>query len=281
LRRELADTTARVQHIREQIRFLRASVTEKNAIQKQNRQLEAELQPIKEKSRKLHSQAVKLSNKLVHEGLAIAKKERAFQSTQIAQRIDGISATIVYDATPVSSPKHSPIHSPHHSPLHSASASLNGSVHSSHASVRDDLFRNLRSRHDSDNRSETSGLSFRSDMYTPGKPGTGKSGAASLAPAYTVSSYDEEVSAQLDPDMIWKAPSKSVHITAQAAAVGKTGAHRNFIRQRLRDLQDIRRIDTDAPVEPQDGGQDPDNMWKRGNLKVDTAVKISFSMLNS
>jgi cell division protein FtsB len=278
---ELADLTAHVQRIREQIRYLRASVAEKNAIQKQNRQLEAELHPIKEKARKLHSHAVKLANKLVHEGLAIAKKERAFQSTQIAQRIDGISATMVYDATPVSSPKHSPIHSPYHSPIHSTNVSLSGSAHSSHGSVRDDLFRNLRSRNDSDCRSETSGLSFRSEMYTPGKPGTGKSGAGSLAQAPTVSSYDEEVSAQLDPDMIWKAPNKSVHITAHAATVGKTGAHRNFIRQRLRDLQDIRRIESDAPAESIVAEGNPHEARRGGNVKVDSAVKISFSMLNS
>jgi hypothetical protein len=119
-------------------------------------------------------------------------------------------------------------------------------------------------------------------MYTPGKPGTGKSGTGSFAQAPTVSSYDEEVSAQLDPDMIWKAPNKHVHITAHAATVGKAGAHRNFIRQRLRDLQDIRKIESDAPVEPVVAAEENVPGTRRGgNVKVDTAVKISFSMLNS
>jgi hypothetical protein len=283
-RSELAEMSAKVQQIREEIRYLRAAVAEKDSIQKQNEELEGELIPVQEKSKRLHRKVNKLCHKLLNEGLEISKKERAYQSSQIAQRIDGISATMVYDPTPAVSPKHSPTHSPKHSPKHSpmhspplsTNVSLNGSV-------RDDVFRHLqRSRLDSsDARSEMSGFSHHSEGFAGGtqgsRAGTGP-GAGTLA--HTLSSYDELGSAHIDPDMIWKVPAKAAYINAPAAGQKATsGAHRDFIRQRLRELQDLKKTETDTWAEyssSQAGTAAGAAVVKKDGVKTEAHLRCPF-----
>jgi len=115
--------TSKVQAIREEIRYLKRAVAEKNHILRQNDNLKQELRPIKENCKLLQAKVTRLCHKLVNEGLEISKKERAFQSAQIAQCIDGISTALVDDNSSSSanmnddddSPVGSPLQSLHHS----------------------------------------------------------------------------------------------------------------------------------------------------------------------
>lgn len=278
---ELAEMSAKVQQIREDIRHMRMAVAEKSQLMKQNQRLREELKPIKERSKHLCDSVTKLCKKLLNEGLDISKKERVFQSSQIAQRIDGISATLVYDTTPVPSPVHSPLHSP----AGSLSGSRCASVHSFH----DELSRSInRHRNESDAVSEVSGFSLRSE-----NPGAAKSRRSTadtkesrhgtmLGP--TVSSYDELLTVDVDPDMIWKAPPAAAAARQfnVAPVARKAGANRNIIRQRLKELQNIHKPEEyTMELQPMIAETSPPVAGAPSrDVKFESKAKISFSMLN-
>lgn len=290
---ELADMSAKVQEIREEIRYLKRAVAEKNHIIRQNEHLRQELRPISANSRQLQSKVTRLCHKLVNEGLEISKKERAFQSTQIAQRIDGISAALVYDTTPVPSPQHSPVPSTNNSLCDSPTASGHNAKgrasrggergggrshphhhphhhpHPSHPHQQVPLSRQ-HSANSAVSEYSTGNNSLRSDVRPSGAEGFS---SALLPPA--MSSYDELLTPlQLDPEAIWKVPtdscggSPSRHYIMAPASRNYT-TDRNIIRQRLRELQHMQKADINSSSSLVDQ-----------QIKYESTAKISFSMLN-
>jgi len=272
--------SAKVQEIREEIRFLKRAVAEKNHIMRQNDHLRQELRPIKENSKQLQARVTRLCHKLVNEGLGISKKERAFQSSQIAQRIDGISAALVYDTSPVPSP--------HHSPMHSA----NNSACSSPIAMRSPKGRSPgRRQSDSSIRSEHSALSVRSGgspkhahlhlgqaapagLQLP-RASTAQSTASGDLPM-GLSSYEELLSEQLNPEVIWMAPAatgtgthSAHHILAPATR--KYATDGNIIRQKLRELQHMQKADANSVSQQE---------LELRRAHYESTAKISFSMLN-
>lgn len=269
--------SAKVQEIREEIRFLKRAVAEKNHIIRQNENLRQELRPVKENCKQLQARVTRLCHKLVHEGLEISKKERAFQSSQIAQRIDGISAALVYDSSPAPSPHHSPLHSANNSACNSP-----GTLRSPKSRVAG------RRQSDSSVKSEFSALSLRSEQQgpapAPGVPqltraataqSNASEGHANMLPI-GMSSYEELVSEQLNPEVIWMAPAalgpgarNGGHILAPASRHYATD--RNIIRQRLRELQHMQKVDVNSISQLE---------LEAKRAHFESTAKISFSMLN-
>lgn len=271
--------SAKVQEIREEIRFLKRAVAEKNHIMRQNDNLRQELRPIKENSKQLQARVTRLCHKLVNEGLGISKKERAFQSSQIAQRIDGISAALVYDTSPVPSP--------HHSPMHSA----NNSACSSPVALRSPKGRSPgRRQSESSVRSEHSALNTVRSGGSPKHTNLGQAASAAqqLPRASSaqstasgglpigLSSYEELLSEQLNPEVIWMAPAATgtgshsgQHILAPAAR--KYATDGSIIRQRLRELQHMQKADANSISQQE---------LELRRAHYESTAKISFSMLN-
>mmetsp|Transcript_8051 Transcript_8051/g.13393 ORF Transcript_8051/g.13393 Transcript_8051/m.13393 type:complete len:544 (-) Transcript_8051:9-1640(-) len=174
---ELAELMASVQLVREENRHLRANVSEKKQIMKQLKQLKAELEPYVQQVQELQNNVMEICDVLLHEGLDIAKKERAFQSSQIASKIDGISSAsmLVPDFTPVTSPFASPNHS------------VNNSANNSFVQPIDD----------DDDASVASGISLHTENNSLPPPlGHDDKGRGDY--------YYTQPNVIVDPDAIWK-----------------------------------------------------------------------------
>ena len=287
--RELAEMNSKVQAIREEIRYLKRAVAEKNHIMRQNDHLKQELRPIKENCKQLQAKVTRLCHKLVNEGLEISKKERAFQSAQIAQCIDGISTALVDDSN--SSRVGSPLQSPHHS--------ISSSIRGGNIVDKDQPQQRRRSSEVSCN-STGSVLSeeppSRSRSASPSSPqqrsrlSTAQSrGSDALTFTHTLptglSSYDDVESIMpIQPEAIWKVPA------AAAAGSGQQGTQqpnrlcilapssrnyatdRNIIRKRLRELQHLQKVDINSASYHE---------LEAAKVSYDTTAMISFSMLNN
>ena len=301
---ELAELNGRVQNIRENIKFLRSEVAEKNAIIKQNEKLKKELIPIQKKLKNLYNNNITLCHKLLNEGLEISKKERAFQSTLIAQQIDGIGENLSYNQIPVKSPLHSPIQS--------ANNSINGSILDDdifpHLYTNSNTYNNSSEYYDNnDNHSELSGNSFRSgtdihgnhrNLSEQGIPriysttGTGHhiTTTATTSAFDSISSYnDPKQSIYLNPNDIWKAPIKPVYINT-IPTEHQPQINQNIIRKRLKELQELRKYEDtnysntvnknkNIPVET--AIEETTTAVEPVKNKVEGSLRLSFSMLNS
>ena len=274
---------SKVQAIREEIRYLKRAVAEKNHIMRQNDHLKQELRPIKENCKQLQAKVTRLCHKLVNEGLEISKKERAFQSAQIAQCIDGISTALVDDSN--SSRVGSPLQSPHHS--------VSSSIRGGNIVGKDQPQQRRRSSEVSCASSVLSELPCRSRSGSPSSPQqrsrlstAQSSGSDALTFTHTLptglSSYDDVESIMpIQPEAIWKVP---------AAGSGQQGTQqpnrlcilapnsrnyatdRNIIRKRLRELQHLQKVDINSASYHE---------LEAAKVSYDATAMISFSMLNN
>jgi hypothetical protein len=230
---ELAELMGKVQSIREEIKYLKKAVSDKLKLIKQNERLQSELAPIVDKSKVYSKHVIRLCRKLLNEGLDIAKKERAYQSSLIAQRIDGIGAKLEYDP----SPPHSAASSPN--ARHSARkegtaggnnkrrASRKGSLSQQHHAPRsrshthddDDLISECsvfsiaangteeRGQQQQQQEAASAAAARRASIasslgLSASYAGTGT--ATGTGTANSLSAYDDPVSVIVDPDCIWK-----------------------------------------------------------------------------
>lgn len=280
--------TSKVQAIREEIRYLKRAVAEKNHILRQNDNLKQELRPIKENCKQLQAKVTRLCHKLVNEGLEISKKERAFQSAQIAQCIDGISTALVDDNSssvnmndddsPVGG---SPLQSPHRSDNLAVGQQLPQQQQQRRMSSEVSGGSSVLSEH---SRSRSASPQQRSRLSTAQSRGSDALTFTHTLPT-GLSSYDDvESSMQIQPEAIWKVPAaggaggsgqsaqQPNRLCILAPSSRNYATDRSIIRKRLRELQHLQKVDINSASYHE---------LEAAKVSYDATAMISFSMLNN